>query len=123
MKIFYLLITSLLFSTSVFSFNTSKSAEFLAMSATISGQVWIDENEDDLLTSETGAAGVLLILNDVNGDPLDTSITIVDGFYEFSEVAAGEYYIEVGTESLELGGALFGTNSCCLLYTSPSPRD
>lgn len=116
MKIYYLLAISLFFSTAVFSFDNPdigpESSAALTMSATISGQVWLDGDGDDLLTSEAGAAGVVLTLNDADGNVLNTSSTISGGIYEFLEVGAGEYYIEVVSSNFNIGDPLRGTSSC-----------
>ena len=64
--------------------------------AVIGNRVWLDINEDGRQQpAEQGVAGVTVnLLNDAN-TVIDSTITGVDGIYQFSAIPTGDYSIEV----------------------------
>jgi len=63
----------------------------MAQLITIRGQVWLDSNMDDILTTETGVSGVTVQLLDAGGTVLASEDTQAMGVYEFLNVLPGEY--------------------------------
>ena len=82
-------------------------AGYIADAVNVIGDfVWIDADQDGVHdVGELPLAGVIVELIDpVSGVVLATTVTDVNGFYEFTQLPDGQYQV-------------------CLLYTSPSPRD
>ncbi len=60
--------------------------------------VWYDENEDGLQGSdETGLEGITVILYTASGMPIDVTITDQDGYYIFTDLQDGSYYVHFQT--------------------------
>ncbi|MBP3931516.1 MAG: hypothetical protein J6D47_18380, partial [Peptostreptococcaceae bacterium] len=64
-------------------------------SATVGDFVWLDKNRNGLIDiDERGVPGVTATLYRSNTiDPVDSTVTDVNGTYHFTGVSAGEYYI------------------------------
>ena len=58
---------------------------------------------------EPGIAGVVVNLLDSGGAPLASATTNAAGFYEFTGVAEGSYYVEVDASNFAAGGVLEGS--------------
>ena len=84
----------------------------MAQLITIRGQVWLDSNMDDILTTETGVSGVTVQLLDAGGTVLASEDTQAMGVYEFLNVLPGEYIITIRGSSFSMGEPLNGTLSC-----------
>ncbi len=90
---------------------------------TIGNFVWEDENSDGLQDDdEPGIEGATLNLIDENNDIIQTVMSDSQGFYEFTNLAPGKYYIEIQTGILysptlyqKGGGAFKETDSDVLL--------
>ena len=68
----------------------------LAQNVTVGDRVWHDLNNDGTQDAgELGLAGVTIELRDVSNVVLDTATSIASGFYEFSDVAPGQYTVVV----------------------------
>jgi hypothetical protein len=66
----------------------------------ISDFAWEDWNGNGLQDDdEPGVAEVVVTLYSSAGDPLADTLTNGDGFYQFEEVFAGEYYLQFALES------------------------
>jgi hypothetical protein len=93
-------------------------------SATIGDSVWLDADADGVFdNNESGIAGVTLdIYLDENGDSLldggdtllDTVATDVDGFYNFTDLAAGKYIVDL-TDTDGLTGGLHLTTAATVI--------
>lgn len=63
---------------------------------TLGNYVWLDADKDGIQdAAEAGVAGVMVILKDASGNPLDTTYTDKDGKYLFTNLAAGSYSVQV----------------------------
>jgi len=63
--------------------------------ASLGNYVWFDDNGDGIQDpSEEGIDGVVVNLLDSNGNLLETTTTADGGFYEFDELAPGDYIVE-----------------------------
>ncbi len=64
--------------------------------ATVGDRVWRDDNANGLQDAgEEGVAGVRVTLYRSDGTPVATVTTDASGAYQFTDVEAGEYYLEV----------------------------
>jgi len=63
--------------------------------ASIGDRVWLDLNANGIqdASETTGVPGVQVVLYDSAGNPLNTTVTDVDGFYRFENLLAGDYYL------------------------------
>ena len=74
------------------------------LGASISGQVWIDNDNDHLQgAAELGLVGVTVYLFDLNANLLGTDTTINDGSYLFDGLAVGDYRIQFDLSSAPIG--------------------
>lgn len=71
------------------------------------------QNDDD----NTPISGVMVVLYDGDGNPLDTAYTNSSGMYLFEGVYAGDYQVSVDSTNFDLGGPLEG------LENSTDPDD
>ncbi|MEM9888120.1 MAG: SdrD B-like domain-containing protein, partial [Bacteroidota bacterium] len=62
----------------------------------IGNYVWIDEDSDGFQDEgEVGIPNVAVVLKDGNGNPIDTTYTDSDGGYLFTDLSAGDYFVDV----------------------------
>lgn len=72
--------------------------------ASISGQVWFDEDNDDLQGNvELGLEGVVVFLLDGSSTVISTDTTDVSGAYLFSGLNIGDYYVQFDIQSAPIG--------------------
>jgi len=63
---------------------------------TLGNYVWLDSDKDGVQDpTEAGVAGVMVILKNSSGVPIDTTYTDKDGKYLFTNLAAGDYSVQV----------------------------
>lgn len=63
---------------------------------TLGNFVWVDADKDGIQDpSESGIAGVMVILLNSSGTPMDTTYTDANGNYKFTNLAAGTYSVQV----------------------------
>ena len=63
--------------------------------STIDGQLFIDTNGDGIKDNNNqGLAGVDVILYDISGNEVASTITAADGTYTFDDLLAGDYFVE-----------------------------
>ena len=67
--------------------------------ASLCGNVWIDANEDGINDDgEDGVIGILINIFRENGEFIDSTRTTTNGFYSFTDLLGGYYYLEFDTE-------------------------
>jgi len=72
------------------------SSEDDAVLASIDGYIYFDTNKNNVFDSgEQGVQGAVVTLKDSGGSILDTDVTGSNGYYIFSNVAAGTYRVHV----------------------------
>ncbi len=85
--------------------------QIVALSS-ISGQVWIDADQDGLIgNSENGKAGIAVTLIDDNNIEVSETTTSVDGSYTFPNLEAGLYYVRFDVPGYEYTSAKVAGNS------------
>ncbi|MEZ5381807.1 MAG: SdrD B-like domain-containing protein [Microthrixaceae bacterium] len=63
--------------------------------ASLGDRVWNDVNGNGILDpGESGVKGITVVLTDLLGNPLDTTVTDDDGFYSFTDLTPGTYRVE-----------------------------
>lgn len=63
---------------------------------TLGNYVWIDTDKDGVQdATEAGVAGVMVILRNSSGTPIDTTYTDANGQYLFTNLAGGDYSVQV----------------------------
>ncbi len=63
--------------------------------AALGNYVWFDVNQDGLQGGdEAGVAGVTVILMNATQVAIDTTLTDANGYYQFTQLAAGSYYVK-----------------------------
>lgn len=63
---------------------------------TLGNYVWLDTDKDGAQDAgEAGVAGVMVILRNSSGTPIDTTYTDANGKYLFTNLAAGAYSVQV----------------------------
>ncbi len=64
--------------------------------ASIGDRVWFDLNANGIqdATETAGVPGVQVVLFDSADNPINTTVTDVDGFYRFTNLLAGDYYLQ-----------------------------
>jgi len=82
------------------------------MTVDISGQVWLDSGDDGLLTSESGISGVVVHLVNSQDQVVGIDTTTGGGYYEFTDVPEGDYYLEIPASNFLLDMVLGGAESC-----------
>ena len=90
---------------------------------TLGGEIFNDANGDGLLDNgETGIGGVALSVFAQNGTTaLETVTTNSSGVYDFTGLAAGNYFVEVAASNFGSGGALAAfTNASSNPDTTPN---
>lgn len=76
--------------------------------ASVGDYVWIDLDKDGYQEAgEPPVAGVMVILYDANGTPVDTTYTDANGRYLFEDVQPGDYYIEFAALPAGFGDYVF----------------
>ncbi len=88
------------------------------LTSTINGKVWNDLNGDGIMSSsEPGVAGVNLALLDFSGNPVVDSLgnpvqttTVTGGTYQFTQVANGNYEVELLPSTYNLSPANQGSD-------------
>lgn len=71
------------------------------LGATVGDFIWYDENHDGVQDlTESGFAGVTVNLLDGSSTVIQTAVTDANGYYHFSNVAAGTYTVQVVTSTL-----------------------
>lgn len=66
--------------------------------ASISGRIFMDNNDNDQDDNEMGVGGVTVTLLDSDGNVVATTTTAADGSYTFSDLDAGDYVVDFPTE-------------------------
>ncbi|MEF3273474.1 MAG: carboxypeptidase regulatory-like domain-containing protein, partial [Chloroflexus sp.] len=63
--------------------------------ASIGDRVWFDSNANGIQdpTETAGVPGVQVVLFDSANNPINVTVTDVDGFYRFDNLLAGDYYL------------------------------
>jgi uncharacterized repeat protein (TIGR01451 family) len=62
--------------------------------ASLGNYVWVDSNHDGIQNDgNTGLGGVTVVLYDVNGNPISTTVTDGTGFYQFVDLVPGTYSV------------------------------
>jgi protocatechuate 3,4-dioxygenase beta subunit len=62
--------------------------------ASVGNYVWFDTNKDGIQDgNEVGLSGVTVTLYDAGGNPVGTTVTDADGFYQFTDVTPGTYSV------------------------------
>ncbi len=76
--------------------NPTLDAGIFTMSAILGDYVWYDANQNGVQDAdEKGVAGVTVkLVNPANGEILDTEVTNVSGFYQFTGLNPGNYAVE-----------------------------
>lgn len=78
----------------------------------ISGVSWLDTNKDGIKTDdETKMAGVKVYLLNTNGTMIKSTITAVDGTYQFNEVENGNYVIAVSYDETKYKATIYKKDS------------
>ncbi len=86
--------------TDVFTLNAgsidkSRDAGMIFTTTSVGDFVWRDDNGDGIHDSkEPGLDGVTVKLFDSVGFLIDTTITMFDGFYDFTSLSAGDYFLK-----------------------------
>ncbi|MDJ0843839.1 MAG: SdrD B-like domain-containing protein [Crocosphaera sp.] len=79
-------------------FNNTIDAGFFQLPASLGDFVWHDLDADGIQDAgEPGIAGAEVKLLDVNSNILDTTVTNSNGFYEFTDLDAGQYKVMFNT--------------------------
>ncbi len=69
-------------------------AGIIPPTASLGDYVWYDLNEDGVQNgNEPPVTGIQVVLNDGNGNPLDTTYTDASGHYLFEDLPAGDYIV------------------------------
>ncbi len=64
--------------------------------AAIFGRLWIDTNtNNEIDNDEPGYRDLLVSLFDINNNLVSQTMSSEDGFYDFSQLASGDYYVQV----------------------------
>ena len=66
--------------------------------SSISGRIFMDNNDNSLDDAEMGLGGVTVILETADGAFIDETTTNADGSYSFDNLPAGEYQVDFPTE-------------------------
>jgi protocatechuate 3,4-dioxygenase beta subunit len=61
----------------------------------ILGTVWVDTNNDDVLSGDPVRPGVTVILRDSTDNVVATAVTDSNGDYEFNNLVPGDYRVEI----------------------------
>jgi uncharacterized repeat protein (TIGR01451 family) len=73
----------------------------------LGNRVWFDNNNDGVLGSgEQPVAGALMQLKNVTGTVLGTTTTDANGYYSFTNLAAGDYIVTVAAANFGATGVL-----------------
>ncbi|MGB0929214.1 MAG: SdrD B-like domain-containing protein, partial [Chitinophagales bacterium] len=80
--------------------------------ASLGDYVWLDSDKDGIQDdNEEGIEGVTVTLYDGDGNEIGTTTTDENGYYEFTELQPGDYYVVFGTpEGYEATTANAGNN-------------
>jgi len=79
-------------------------ASVSSFGASITGQVWQDQNNDDLQGStELGVENVIVYLLDVSLNVMQTDTTDLTGAYLFDGLATGDYYVQFDISTAPIG--------------------
>lgn len=88
-------------------------------SYSLGNQIWIDSgagldkaNNGQFDSGEGLADGVLLELLDGTGTPTGNTTTSSNGYYQFSNLTAGDYQVRIASSNFAQGGVLEGYQSC-----------
>jgi hypothetical protein len=77
--------------------------------ASIGNFVWNDFDRDGIQDKgEQGIKGVVVTLLDASGRKVISTTTNVQGFYQFTDLAAGIYRVEISCKNFVCGGVLMG---------------
>ena len=99
-------------STQVWS-NPDKTISFSStILSNVTGNIWVEVDENNMYNGETGPSGVLVLLYDNEEDTLVSQSISFSGKYEFNGVAEGKYYMRIDESAFQLGGPLLGLQSC-----------
>ncbi len=86
--------------------------------------VWLDSNGDgDQDAGEPGIAGVEVQLLDDAGNVIATTVTDVDGYYVFENLAPGDYVVAIPESNQDAGQPLEGIGSTSGNGVAPDPDD
>ena len=78
----------------------------------LSGNLWIETDGNATYDGEPGPSDVLVFLMNADEDTVVAQTLTVFGKYEFNSVDAGKYYLKIDASAFDLGGSLFGFQSC-----------
>jgi len=89
----------------------------VAQNPSISGNLWIDLDQNNMYDGEDGIDGVKMYLKDFDSDEIIDSATTLLNTYTFPSsaeivLAPGDYYIEIPIYEFNIGGNLQGVISC-----------
>ena len=87
---------------------------------TLGDQVFVDTNNNGTKdTAETGLGGVSLQLLNGQGQVIRTAVTDSQGNYRFTNLAAGDYQVQIAATNFQAGGILVGYTSSTSTSTDP----
>lgn len=112
-KLQYLILLVCLFNASLcwsLSYNSNNSSPVVL--SNLAGNIWIDNDGNSTYEGEPGPNGVLISLIDSGQDTVVAQTTTFDGKYEFLGVPSGTFQLRIDKSAFELGGPLFGQQSC-----------
>lgn len=104
----FLMTYSLFLSSSPERLTTTSEVVF----SNLSGDIWVETDENNTYNGEPGPSGVLVYLYDSVEDTIVAETVSVSGKYEFNSVPPGKYYLRIDKSAFDFGGALIGLQSC-----------
>lgn len=78
----------------------------------LSGNVWVDADDNGLFNGEPGPDGVLMEIVDNSSQVVVQQSFTALGKYDFNAIVPGEYFIRIPSSQFLLGAPLFNTFSC-----------
>lgn len=78
----------------------------------LSGNVWVETDQNFMFDGELGPSGVIISLFNNDEDTLVAQTTTIDGKYEFNNLQEGKYYLIIDQSAFGIGGPLLGLQSC-----------
>ncbi len=78
----------------------------------LSGNIWVETDGNSTFNGEAGPSGILVLLYDNEEDTIVSQSITLFGKYEFNGIGEGKYYLRIDQSAFDLGGPLFGQQSC-----------